>query len=207
MFYRTDQPHGLPHNPFNALVVPRPIGWISSISAEGHVNLAPYSFFNGVAYSPPQVMFATSGPHTDGGLKDTIANVQETGEFVVNMATWELRFAVNDTSTPAPRDVDEFEAVGLEKEPAELVKPPRVRQSPVHLECVYTQTVELPKTDPDDANLVVFGTVVGIHIADHIMVDGMVDLKKADPVSRLGYRDFGRVSDIYAVPRPGWPMA
>lgn len=207
MFYRTDEPHGLPHNPFNALVVPRPIGWISSMNAAGDVNLAPYSFFNGVAYSPPQVMFATSGPHTDdGGLKDTISNIQETGEFVVNLATWDLRHAVNGTSTPAPRDVDEFEALGLEKETAELVGPPRVAASPIHLECTYIQTVELPKTDPNDANLVVFGQVIGIHIDDRVLVNGMVDLMKADVIARLGYRDYTRVSEIFALDRPGWPL-
>lgn len=206
MFYRTDEPHGLPHNPFNALVVPRPIGWISSMDAAGNVNLAPYSFFNGVAYSPPQVMFATSGPHESGGLKDTISNIHETGEFVVNIATWELRHAVNNTSTPAPRGVDEFDAVGLEKQPSQLVSPPRVKASPIHLECTYSQTVELRKNDPNDANLVVFGTVIGIHISDDIMVDGMVDLMKADVIARLGYRDYARVTEIYSLPRPGWPM-
>jgi flavin reductase (DIM6/NTAB) family NADH-FMN oxidoreductase RutF len=206
MFYRTDEPHGLPHNPFNALVVPRPIGWISSQDAEGNVNLAPYSFFNGVAYTPPQVMFSTSGPHTDGGLKDTISNIHETGEFVVNIATWALRHAVNETSTPAPRHVDEFEAVGLEKENSQLVSPPRVAASPIHLECIYNQTVELEQTEPDVSNLVVFGTVIGIHIDDDIMVDGMVDLMKADVVARLGYRDYTRVTDFYSLDRPGWPM-
>ena len=207
MFYRTDEPHGLPHNPFNALVVPRPIGWISSQDSKGHVNLAPYSFFNAVAYSPPQVMFATSGPHEeDDGLKDTISNIQETGEFVVNVATWDLRHAMNATSAPAPRDVDEFEAVGLEKEASQMVGPPRVAASPIHLECTYDQTVELPKTDPNDSNLVVFGTVVGIHINDDIMAGGKVDLMKADIIGRLGYRDYTRVTDIFSLARPDWPI-
>ena len=130
MFYRTDEPHGLPHNPFNALVTPRPIGWISSVDGAGNVNLAPYSFFNAVSYSPPQVMFAASGYHTEGGLKDSVRNIQETGEFVVNMVNWELREAMNVTSTAAPKNVDEFEVAGLEKETAEMVTPPRVKGCP-----------------------------------------------------------------------------
>ena len=207
MFYRSDEPHGLRHDPFNALVVPRPIGWISSQSNDGQVNLAPYSFFNGVAYDPPQVMFATSGPHAEGGLKDTVSNIQETGEFVVNIATWDLRHAVNDSSTPAPHNVDEFEAVGLEKEPAQLVTPPRVKASPIHLECTLVKVVELPKTDPNDSNLVTFGQVIGIHINDDVIVGGLVDLMKADVISRLGYRDFARVTDLFTLQRPDWPLA
>ena len=113
MFYRAGEPHGLRHNPFNAIVIPRPIGWISSIDARGVVNLAPYSFFNAVAYTPPQVVFSATSVHgQDGGLKDTVANVLETKEFVVNLATWDLRAAMNLSSAPAPRDVDEFTIAG-----------------------------------------------------------------------------------------------
>ncbi len=206
MFYRTDEPHGLPHNPFNALVTPRPIGWISSVDGAGNVNLAPYSFFNAVSYSPPQVMFAASGYHTEGGLKDSVRNIQETGEFVVNMVNWELREAMNVTSTAAPKNVDEFEVAGLEKETAEMVAPPRVKGCPAHLECVYTQTVELERADEAAANLVVFGKVVGIHIRDDVMRDGMVDMSKTDMVGRIGYMDYVRVNDIFTMQRPGWPV-
>ena len=130
MFFRSDQPHGLKRHPFNAIVVPRPIGWISSVNPEGRVNLAPYSFFNGVAYIPPQVMFAATGNHDQGGLKDSVRNVETTGEFVVNLATWSLREQMNMTAIPAPHGVDEFEIAGLTKAPAELVSAPRVAGKP-----------------------------------------------------------------------------
>jgi len=208
MFFKTDEPHGLPHNPFNALVTPRPIGWISSMDGEGTVNLAPYSFFNAVAYAPPQVMFAASGYHAeDGGLKDTVVNIQETKEFVVNLATWSLRDAMNLSSAPAPRGMDEFEVTGLEKEPSELVAPPRVKLAPAHLECRYTQTVELPRASDDAANIVLFGEVIGIHINDDVLVDGYVDMNKTDMIGRLGYMDYVRVSDMFTMDRPGWPVA
>jgi flavin reductase (DIM6/NTAB) family NADH-FMN oxidoreductase RutF len=201
MFYRPDQPHGLRRNPFNALVVPRPIGWISSVDAEGHVNLAPYSFFNAVAYSPPQVMFAATAPHAQGGLKDTVANVEATGEFVVNMATWDLREAMNATSAPAPHDVDEFALAGLTAEPAALVRPPRVKESPVHLECRHLRTVKLAGAD----NTVVFGEVVGIEIADSVIEDGLVSWDRLQAIGRLGYTDYARVDGVFAMERPGWP--
>ena len=141
MFYRTDEPHGLPHNPFISLVIPRPIGWISSLAADGTVNLAPYSFFNAVAYSPPQVIFSGGArvPVPGGGaaIKDSVANVEATGEFVCNVATWELREAMNATSAEAPPEVDEFALAGLTMAKSELVAPPRVAESPIHLECKY----------------------------------------------------------------------
>ncbi len=206
MFYNTSDPHGLPHNPFNALVTPRPIGWISSVDKDGNANLAPYSFFNAVSYSPPQVMFAASGYHADGGLKDSVRNIQETGEFVVNMVTWDLREAMNITSASAPHDTDEFDVAGLEKEPSELVAPPRVKASPAHLECRYSQTVELPRVSEDAANLVVFGEVIGIHIRDDILVDGLVDMTKADVLGRLGYMDYVRITEPFTMDRPEWPI-
>lgn len=206
MFYRAGEPHGLPHSPFNALVVPRPIGWISSLDAEGRVNLAPFSFFNAVAYTPPQVMFAATGWHAEGGLKDSVANIEATGEFVVNVATWELREAVNLTSAPAPRDVDEFGVAGLEAEPAELVAPPRVKQSPAHLECGLTRIVDLPTGGPDASNRVVFGEVLGIHIRDEVLTDGLVDMAKVRPIGRLGYMDYTVVDEVFAMQRPGWPV-
>lgn len=205
MFYRPPGHHGLRHNPFNALVIPRPIGWISSLDAEGRVNLAPYSFFNGVAYTPPQVMFAATGLHEHGGFKDTVANVQATKEFVVNLATWPLREAMNACSAPAPHEIDEFELAGLTPAPAETVKPPRVRESPVHLECRYVQTVELLTAKPESPNLVVFGEVLGVHIDDSAIEDGLVRYDRLDVIGRLGYRDYVRVDNVFSMERPGWP--
>jgi flavin reductase (DIM6/NTAB) family NADH-FMN oxidoreductase RutF len=207
MFYRPgEDDHGLRGNPFNQLVVPRPIGWISSVGAGGHVNLAPFSFFNAVAYVPPQVMFATTGPHQAGGPKNSLANIRETREFVANLATWELREAVNLSSTPAPAEVDEFAVAGLTKAPARVVHAPYVAESPVHLECVLTRIVELPTPDPTDPNTVVFGEVVGIDIADEAIVGGRVDVRALDPIARLGYDQYTRVVEVFAMTRPGWPL-
>jgi flavin reductase (DIM6/NTAB) family NADH-FMN oxidoreductase RutF len=208
VFYRAGTPHGLKHDPFNAIVVPRPIGWISSIDARGVVNLAPYSFFNAVAYTPPQVVFSATSAHGQhGGLKDTVANVLETGEFVVNLATWDLRAAMNLSSAPAPRDVDEFTIAGVTAAASTLVRPPRVAESPVHLECRYLQSVKLLARDAASPNTLVIGEVVGVHIADEVIVDGMLDYARMQPIGRLGYQDYTRVGDVFSMPRPGWPLA
>lgn len=206
MFYRTDQKHGLPHNPFNALVAPRPIGWISTLDREGRPNLAPYSFFNGVSYAPPQVIFS-GGPRRaprgePGPMKDSVANARETGEFVVNVATWALREAMNATAAHFPSGVDEFDAAGLTKEASELVKPPRVKESPVHLECLTVAvypTLSVPGYAP---NMIVLGKVIGIHIDERVLIDGIVDQSKLQLIGRLGGHDYVRVADVFAMRRP-----
>ncbi len=202
MFYETKDHHGLKHNPFKSLVVPRPIGWISSQDGNGVVNLAPYSFFNGVATEPPTVMFSSNGVHSEGSYKDSVKNVRDTGEFVCNLATWETREAMNTTSAMVARSVDEFELSGLTPVPSELVKPPRVKESPVHLECTYLQTVELPCDKPGQSNLVVFGQVIGIHIDDNIISDGMIDMNVFKPIARLGYFDYSVVDNVFTMRRP-----
>jgi flavin reductase (DIM6/NTAB) family NADH-FMN oxidoreductase RutF len=202
MFYETKDHHGLKHNPFKSLIVPRPIGWVSSQDSNGIVNLAPYSYFNGVGSEPPTVMFASEGTHTDGDFKDSATNVGETGEFVCNLATWELREAMNATSAHVARSVDEFELAGLTREPSRLVKPPRVKESPVHLECVHLKTVELPSNDPERPTLVVFGRVVGIHIDDSIITGGMIDMNLFHPIARLGYMDYTKVDNVFTMRRP-----
>lgn len=205
MFFRTDAAHGLPHSPFNAIVLPRPIGWISSVDGAGNVNLAPYSFFNAVAYVPPQVMFSATGAHDQDGLKkDSVRNIEETGEFVVNVATWDLRAAVNASSVNAPHGVDEFEYAGLTKAGSETVAPPRVAESPVHLECIHTQTVKLLDDGNGGPNTAVFGKVIGIHIDEAVLTDGMVDYGKLQPIGRLGYRDYARVTESFDMTRPDW---
>ncbi|HEY9536547.1 MAG TPA: flavin reductase family protein [Kiloniellaceae bacterium] len=210
MFYDTRTgDHGLPHDPFKACVVPRPIGWITSMNEAGSVNLAPYSFFNGVAGDPPCVMFAPGGRKADGppdGSKDSLANVERTGEFVCNVVTWDLREAMNVTSAPAPAGVDEAAVAGLEMVPSRLVRPPRAKASPVHLECRYLQTVDLPSAVPGTRNAVVFGQVIGIHIDESVLTNGKVDIAKLKPVSRLGYMDYCVVEDVFAMARPAWPV-
>jgi len=208
MFYDTRVgDHGLPHDPFKACVVPRPIGWVTTVNEAGVVNLAPYSFFNAVGGEPPCVVFAPGGRKADGppdGSKDSLANAERTGEFVCNVVTWDLREAMNVTSAPAPAGVDEAAVAGLEMVPSTLVKPPRVKASPIHLECRYLQTVDLPSTGSRSA--VVFGQVIGVHIDESVLTDGKVDMAKLKPVARLGYMDYCMVEEVFAMPRPAWPM-
>ena len=186
MFYEPGKrPHGLSHDPFKAIVAPRPIGWISSINSHGDVNLAPYSFFNAVSGRPPMVMFSTEG------RKDTISFVEETREFVCNLATWELRLEVNATSAPYPRGVDEMRKSALEPAPSVLVKPPRIKMSPCALECRWLQTIPLHDLDnmPLDAYVVV-GQVIGIHIDDRYISNGLLDTAAMRPIARAGYSDY-----------------
>ncbi len=192
--------HGLKRSPMLALVVPRPIGWISTVSRTGVVNLAPYSFFNLVSGSPPFVMFA-SKPR-----KDSQRNAEETGEFVCNMATYDLREVVNASSTEWGAAISEPERVGLEMAPCREVKPPRVARSPIALECKYFKTVELVSSDGTlNASSVVIGEVIGIHIDDSVIVNGLVDVTRVQPLARLGYMDFCAVNELFAIQRPAAP--
>ncbi len=199
MFYRPQDGHGLPHNPFNAVITPRPIGWISSRDGQGGDNLAPYSFFNGVAYEPPQVMFAcTSGKPDRADAKDSVANIRETGVFCVNIVSEALRDAMNVTSGTYAAGVDEFELAGLEKADCETIACARVAAAPAALECRLTQMVQLP----GQANTVVFGEVTGIHLRDDCLRDGRFDVLGFNPLARLGYRDYTVVRELISLNRP-----
>ena len=203
MFYEPrERNHGLARDPFKACVVPRPIGWITALSRAGVVNLAPFSYFNAVGDRPPQVMFAPQGQHREGGAKDSLRNAQETGEFVANVAVWELREKMRLSSSHVPRSVDEFAFVGLETEPAVLVRPPRVKAAPIHLECKFTRIVELLADDPIFPNTVVLGEVIGIHIDERVLTDGHVDITKLRPIARLGYADYAVVESAFTMPFP-----
>ena len=189
----------LPHDPFTALVVPRPIGWITTISRNGIVNLAPYSFFNAVASNPPFVMFASAD------RKHSQRNAEETGEFVASLTTYELRNQMNLTSAAVGPEVSEPELAQLEMAPSMAVKPPRVMKSPSALECKYVKTVALPGVDgkPNPFSIVI-GQVVSIYIDDAVIADGVVDLSRARPIARLGYLDQYTVVDtIIRMKRPG----
>ena len=188
---------------FNAIVAPRPIGWISSQSATGHVNLAPFSHFNIVSTAPPVILFSCNTPG-DRTEKDTLANVRATKEFVFNLATFDLREAVNTTSTPAPFDVDEFELAGLEKAASVNVKPPRVAASPANLECQLLRIVEIePEQAGDTSSNVVFGRVVGMHIRDEYLTStGRFDTIKAQPLTRLGGIQYAPPGAIFEMPAP-----
>jgi flavin reductase (DIM6/NTAB) family NADH-FMN oxidoreductase RutF len=197
MFYETDaNRHGLRHDPFKVLVAPRPIGWISSLNRQGEVNLAPYSYFNAVSNDPHVVVFGSQG------RKDSQRNIEETGEFVCNLATWDLREAMNQTSAMVASEVDEMALAGLEPAPSRMVKPPRVAASPVALECRYMQTVRLPVKPGFGENSVIFGEVVGIHIADEAIEDGMIDITRLRTIARCGYHDYAVVDSVFAMIRP-----
>ena len=201
MFYEPPKnDHGLPLNPFSACIVPRPIGWVSSVDKDGRPNLAPFSFFNGVGYTPPTVMFCPNGRDLDGGLSHSLLNVQETKEFVVNIATFDLRYSMNLTSRQLKRGESEFKLAGLTEEPSRRVRPPGVAESPIRLECRHVQTVHLPSTEPGFPLNVVFGQVVGVHISELVLTAGRVDYSKLQPIARLGYRQFAVIRDLFEMP-------
>ncbi len=195
--------HGLPFDPFKSCVVPRPIGWISTVDGQGRHNLAPYSQFQNISFDPPIVMFSAN-QDTTGNRKDSVRNAEQTGEFVWNMATYELRDAVNISAEELPHGVDEFERAGLQKLPSKLVKPMRVARSPIQFECVYLNTLRFPGTPPMGTADVVFGRVVAVHIADEaIDVNGMVDVLKIQPLARMGYYDYTFVDNKFQMVIPG----
>lgn len=204
MFYepgRTE--HGLPHDPFKSCVIPRPIGWISTLDIRGVANLAPYSQFQNLTFDPPYVMFAAN-QRTNGRPKDSVLNAEQTGAFVYNMATYELREAMNVTAQEVPPDVDEFELGGLEKAPSTLVKPPRVAASPVQFECAFYQTLRLPGKGPMGTVDIVIGRVLGIHIRDDVILpDGKLDVLKIRPLARLGYYDYTSIESVFTMAIPG----
>jgi flavin reductase (DIM6/NTAB) family NADH-FMN oxidoreductase RutF len=196
-------PHGLPFDPFKSCVVPRPIGWISTVDAQGRHNLAPYSQFQNVTFNPPIVMFSAN-QDTGGNRKDSVRNAEQTGEFVWNMATYELREAVNASAEELPHGVDEFERAGLQKLPSKLVKPMRVARSPIQFECVYLNTLRFPGVPPMGTADVVFGRVVAVHIADEaIDINGLVDVLKIQPLARMGYYDYTFVDNKFEMVIPG----
>ena len=199
MFYRPEDGHGLPHNPFNAVVSPRPIGWISTRGGDGSENLAPYSFFNAVAYVPMQVMFASTSAKADReGTKDSVSNIRETGVFCANIVEYAMREVMNETSGPWGREVDEFAKAEIERAACETIACSRVAGAPANLECRMTQIVKLA----GEANYVVFGEVTGVHLRNDCIVDGRFDVLTYQPVARLGYRDYTRVTELFSMVRP-----
>ncbi len=192
MFYRPEEGHGLPHNPFNAIVTPRPIGWISTRGPEGD-NLAPYSFFNAVAYVPPQVMFASTG------AKDSLAALRASGVFCVNIVEAAAVDAMNATSAALPRGTDEFLHAGIAKADCATIDCPRVEGAPAALECRVTEVIALKGRD----NFLIIGEVTGVHLRDDCLVDGRFEVTRFSPLSRLGYRDYAVVRETFELTRPG----
>lgn len=200
MFYEPKDGHGLPHNPFNAVVTPRPIGWISTRGPDGRDNLAPYSFFNAVAYEPPQVMFASTSAKPDrDDTKDSVANIRDTGVFCVNVVEYAARNVMNQSSGPWPREVDEFDHAGIARAACSMIDASRVENAPAALECKMRQIIKLDGA----ANFIVVGEVVGVHLRDDCMVDGQFDITRFQPLARCGYRDYAVVREVFSLSRPG----
>lgn len=199
MFYETAAGHGLPHDPLKAIVAPRPIGWMSTKSRDGVLNLAPYSFFNALSSRPFLVWFSSEGG------KDSAAFARETGEFVANLVGRALAEQMNASSIDAPRDIDEFGYAGLTPAPSRIVAPPRVAEAKAALECKVTEIFE-PKDLSGEpvGSVVVAGQVVGVHIDDEVLTDGLFDYAKAGNLARLGYMDYASVNETFAMRRPRW---
>lgn len=204
MFYRPRDGHGLPHDPFKAIVVPRPIGWVSTLDAEGRANLAPYSFFNGCGDHPPLVMFAQSGRKTrEEGEKDSIANIRATAEFACSVVSRALKDAMNASTASFPAGVDEFEKAGLTKGEGRAIRAPHVAEAPAALECRMVRIIDdLPTAREGLLNIVVIGEVVGVHIRDEALKDGMLDVLSYNPVARMGYKDYTTVENRWQMERP-----
>ena len=191
MFYRPAQGHGLPHNPFNAIVTPRPIGWISTRGSKGD-NLAPYSFFNAAAYSPPQVTFASTG------VKDSLTNIRETRVFAVNVVAEAMFHAMSATSADLAPEIDEFAHAGVAKAECTTIPCPRVADAPATLECELIDIITLRGRN----NFLILGEVTGIHLRDDCLTEGRFDVTRFNPVARLGYRDYTIVRDLVELRRP-----
>src|SRR5918997_3467989 len=198
MFYETSRnDHGLPYDPLKAIIAPRPIGWITAMGANGDINLAPYSFFNAFSTRPPIVGFSSEG------FKDSVALIEETGEFVCNLATYDLREEMNATAATLPRGVNEMEIAGLAAAPSRLVKPPRVAASPCALECRFLKIVTLNDLQGRELDKhLVLGMVVGVHIDDRFITNGMVDTAAMRPIARCGYNDYASVNEVFSIVGP-----
>ncbi|WP_158809134.1 flavin reductase family protein [Beijerinckia sp. L45] len=187
----------LPHDPFKALIAPRPIGWVTTIGLNGAINLAPYSFFNAFADSPPIIAFSSQG------IKDSVTFAQETGQFVWNMPTWDLREAMNQTAAPLPRGQSEAAFAHLEMAPSQLVKPPRVKASPAALECEVIEVKKLvDRHGTPTGHWLVFGEVVGVHLDETFIKDGLVDMAAMQPIARCGYMDYVVADTVFQMKRP-----
>ena len=199
-FYQPKNGHGLKHDPFNAIIAPRPIGWISSRDAKGNANLAPYSFFNGFNYIPPIIGFSSTS------WKDSVQNIQQTGEFVWNLVTRDLATRMNATAAHVAHEVCEFDVAGLTQVPGKLVNVPRVGESPVAFECKVTQIIQLQGADGTKANAwLTLGEVVAVHIDKSLIKDGVYQTALAHPIVRAGRRgDYFEITQdaMFEMPRP-----
>lgn len=197
IYSSSGEPHDLKHDPFKAIVAPRPIGWISAVSAKGEVNLSPYSFFNAISSRPNIVMFSSEN------RKDAVAFVEETGEFTCSLVTRALAEQMNLTSAPLPRGESEYAHAGLAMAPSRFVKPPRVAASPAALECKLLSVQQLRDLDGQEVpRWMVLGQVVGVFIDEAYIRDGRFDTAGANPIARCGYADYAEVTELFSIARP-----
>ena len=201
MFYEvTDKNDWLIH--FKSLIVPRPIGWISSKNNEGKINLAPYSFFNAIATIPPMVVIGPGGYSKSGNNKDTLLNIKNNPEFVCNFVNWDVKDIMNETSYSFDNNESEIEKLSIEIEDSNLVSIPRVKLSPAHFECTLFKIIDLPSDSKGNPNHLIIGNIIGINVSDKIIKNDRVDIGELKPISRMGYDEYALINTIFSMKRP-----
>tara|TARA_Y100000590_G_scaffold168637_1_gene192888 strand:- start:1006 stop:1614 length:609 start_codon:yes stop_codon:yes gene_type:complete len=201
MFYEvTDKNDWLIH--FKSLIVPRPIGWISSKNNEGKINLAPYSFFNAIATIPPMVVIGPGGYSKSGNNKDTLLNIKNNPEFVCNFVSWDVKDIMNETSYSFDNNESEIEKLSIEIEDSNLVSIPRVKLSPAHFECTLFKIIDLPSDSKGNPNHLIIGNIIGINVSDKIIKNDRVDIGELKPISRMGYDEYALINTIFSMKRP-----
>ena len=201
MFYEvTDKNDWLTH--FKSLIVPRPIGWISSKNNEGQINLAPYSFFNAIATIPPMVVIGPGGYSKSGNNKDTLLNIKNNPEFVCNFVSWDVKDIMNESSYSFDNNESEIEKLNIDTEESTMVSIPRVKLSPAHFECTLFKIIDLPSDSKGNPNHLIIGNIIGINISDKIIKNDRIDIGELKPISRMGYDEYALINTIFSMKRP-----
>ncbi|MQG06399.1 MAG: flavin reductase family protein [SAR202 cluster bacterium] len=201
MFYEvTEKNDWLTH--FKSLIVPRPIGWISSKNNDGQINLAPYSFFNAIATIPPMVVIGPGGYSKSGNNKDTLLNIKNNPEFVCNFVSWDVKDIMNESSYSFDNNESEIEKLNIETENSTMVSIPRVKLSPAHFECTLFKIIDLPSDSKGNPNHLIIGNIIGINISDKIIKNDRIDIGELKPISRMGYDDYALINTIFSMKRP-----
>ena len=201
MFYEvTDKNDWLTH--FKSLIVPRPIGWISSKNNNGQINLAPYSFFNAIATNPPMVVIGPGGYSKSGNNKDTLLNIKNNPEFVCNFVCWDVKDIMNESSYSFDNNESEVEKLNIETEDSNMVSIPRVKLSPAHFECTLFKIIDLPSDSRGNPNHLIIGNIIGINISDKIIKNDRIDIGELKPISRMGYDEYALINTIFSMKRP-----
>ena len=201
MFYEvTDKNDWLTH--FKSLIVPRPIGWISSKNNNGQINLAPYSFFNAIATIPPMFVIGPGGYSKSGNNKDTLLNIKNNPEFVCNFVSWDVKDIMNESSYSFDNNESEIEKLNIETENSTMVSIPRVKLSPAHFECTLFKIIDLPSDSKGNPNHLIIGNIIGINISDKIIKNDRIDIGELKPISRMGYDEYALINTIFSMKRP-----